>query len=708
MPRKRKLPEHLEEDNNEVNPYHKQRIDKLDLTPANIFHIFSVNSRRYSMDQREADISDKLNHAELGYYFPFKNREVQIKVYIDKLSTVFRIVSSCFASELELQVNVDMYRKACPVFLTCGAPGIGKTCFARVAVDKYFEMYHQEKDPFHSSLRCCYENKIQYHINYACKCTAWELSNPGVSFALRLLYEICKYSHPCKGVDYYGFIDQHLQSPGFSTISLRQVLLWLVVELKLNYKYPIVVINLDEISVLIESTGGNDYLSHLLSIIVAINTTFPLCYLACYFTATKSLKISEVFRANVLPPKLIDLPLLSIQHSVEIVKDIYKRAHIAKSTCGLSTTIIHLLRLLSGNPRFIETFIFALGQEGENWKPEIFVQNIDKFNNLELANATIKEDILSATKAKLIERYPTYRSKVAGALSSFFPQLLGYCLFHYSVRRTDFFGELTVETLEDSGFIFLEPDPSSEKFRIIIPFIWLNVLYADNCNQFKMSNETPYIVPLLPILKTVDFTMASKEFEEFVLAVLALKIYTFYKMMESPVIPLDQLLGFPIEESSPLHGKTITINLPVPASKGFFRVRQHKEQIVKRNWKKFLEDERRRNSCIGYLNGDQASNWDGVILSDPPLLLQTKQRLNSRITALQDGRIPKTSPEDFKKELQKGIMDKTSVFIFVTDDVFESGDPVQSRSKRRAIRATEEKIANEVNEAKEFGALTHC
>lgn len=90
-------------------------------------------------------------------------------------------------------------------------------------------------------------------------------------------------------------------------------------------------------------------------------------------------------------------------------------------------------------------------------------------------------------------------------------------------------------------------------------------------------------------------------------------------------------------------------------------------QVTSAFWEIFLRDHD-RSKCIAYLNKKGASFADSFLLTDPPILIQDKQRVVSRQNVLK-GNEPKIFPKGLLQEERKKCESIGShYFVIVTDE----------------------------------------
>jgi hypothetical protein len=124
----------------------------------------------------------------------------------------------------------------------------------------------------------------------------------------------------------------------------------------------------------------------------------------------------------------------------------YDRSGGTMNNIESNENIVHLVNLMSGIPRFIETLIFCLGLQLDGlWHKVNFVANVDRIvtsgrNNQFLSN------YVKAVVDLLVVKYDRFVVLLEDRFLPHIAEILGYSLFGFSVTRIDRFGDYTVET----------------------------------------------------------------------------------------------------------------------------------------------------------------------------------------------------------------------------------------------------------------------
>ena len=325
------------------------------------------------------------------------------------------------------------------------------------------------------------------------------------------------------------------------------------------------------------------YLQHVLRSLLQLQID-RVAFVMPVLTATKALRVRELIRLSGCAFREIPLPLLTAPYVEELVLDLLTRARhssgakveAAGSACrgsiatasaalaelqlqetvegALPPLLRHLLELMAGHPRFLEKLLFRLGRPdgaAEEWLASTFVRHMTKLQSPALPASSVLESWLGAVSTDILNRYAAFKDYLCRPeFVSIAPQLLGYTLFEWSVSREQEFSEqsyrCTVQQLEEDGVVFLTPKPFSVhvanhskgsssssssppdvELRLVMPFLWLHVLYVRHAAHYASS------VVQLPLVKTLTCQLSPAQNEELTLLVLALKCFCFAKQGKS-------------------------------------------------------------------------------------------------------------------------------------------------------------------------------
>jgi hypothetical protein len=668
------------------------------------------------------------------------------------------------------------YLKSLQVVYSAGAPGVGKTTWARMALD-HVPSSCVVDERFQPVLDRCIQRGWRYRICFGeDKLAADELQDPSLSIAARLLWQHVKYEAPrvfsIKTYDrFWAYLQHHRLS--------------FVVADVLNYicgadvapEDRMLLINLDEINVLFPTaiaaaspalvrTAESDYiewaLRHLLGLQLA-----GLGFVMPVLTATKALQVRQIIRLSGCSFREIPLPLLTAPYVADLVRDLHSRARAAvKSSAAApsasaaasssvatvaSTTLanlqlqeqaaeplpallLHLLELMAGHPRFLEKLLFRLGRPNgaaDVWSAATFVDHMAQLHSPVAPASAVMESWLGAVSNEILGRYAAFtRYLMRAEFVSIAPQLLGYTLFEWSVSREQVFSEqeyrVSVAQMEEDGVVFLTPRPSPTsvpvagasvagaaaassaavaspvvvaggasissadaypvdlELRLVMPFLWVHVLYERHAANYASS------VVQLPLVKTLTCRLSPAQNEELTLSVLALKCFCFAKRGRI-FVSASELFGVPCAPDTQLRLPSLSLTL--------WPVVKLRHQVTAETWEQWhlqqvkQGDDHSHNSASAsspaaalpppprphfFLNGEKAPFWDGCVLTDPPIFVQDKQSLVSREKVAQ-GKLPNNAQwADVEKEALKCNLSACAhapLFLFCCDTVIIGDRP---------------------------------
>jgi hypothetical protein len=459
--------------------------------------------------------------------------------------------------------------------------------------------------------------------------------------------------------------------------------------------------------------------------------------------------VREVIRLSGCALREIPLPLLAAPYVEEIVCDLLKRARQASRTAAvhgpvaaasvalaamrleewspeaLPPLLCNLLELMAGHPRFLEKLLFRLGRPdgaAQEWVASTFVEHIRQLQSPSPPASGVLESWLGAVAEDILSRYAAFKQYIVRPeFVSIAPQLLGYTLFQWSVNREREFSEreyrCSVQQLEEDGVVFLTPKPAplsaaagasrrlrssppDVELRLVMPFLWLHVLYVRHADSYASS------VVQLPLVKTLTCQLTPAQNEELTLSVLALKCFCLAKRGDA-FVSSRLLLGLQAGACP-----DVQLRLPALSATQWAPVKL-KHQVTAEKWEEWYAEHRgtapgevatasfsrnRRRGARGahpsaaaaaavaavvgaaaaaprahfFLNGEKAPFWDSCVLTEPPLFVQDKQSLVARERVVQGKPPPKTQWADVQAEMDKCQVDELAaapLFLFCADDV---------------------------------------
>ena len=594
-----------------------------------------------------------------------------------------------------------------------------------------------------------------------------ELAAPALSVAARLLWQHLKYELPrVSSVQSYDVFWRYLSDRRltFAPSDVLEHICGAVVPAAER----MLLVNLDEINVLFSDhhsgaspapvTPQCQYLQHVLRSLLQLQID-GVAFVMPVLTATKALRVREIIRLSGCAFREIPLPLFTAPYVEELVRDLLTRARqsagdkveasgsecpgsIAAASAALAELQLqetveealppllrHLLELMAGHPRFLEKLLFRLGRPdgaADEWLASTFVRHMAELQSPAPPASSVLESWLGAVSTDILNRYAAFKDYLCRSeFVSIAPQLLGYTLFEWSVSRQQEFSEqayrCTVQQLEEDGVVFLTPKPFSVlggssssssssnnqpdvELRLVMPFLWLHVLYVRHAAHYASS------VVQLPLVKTLTCQLSPAQNEELTLSVLALKCFCFAKQGKA-FVGSRELFGVVAgSDAQP----DVQIRLPTLAATQWPVVKL-RYQVTAADWpvwqtepwlsetewskrrkavsaaRKAAEDGQAAPATSApaapgldasastapspprsrfFLNGEKAPFWDSCVLTDPPIFVQDKQSLVSRERVTQ-GKLPSLGRwADVVSEMTKcriGEVTPAPLFLFCTD-----------------------------------------
>ena len=640
-------------------------------------------SIRRSLTRHAAALPASIMDDEFGSYLKFVNRHQQCDALVAHLQTSYLRFRARAATAVPDRVSGDAYLKALQVASSAGAPGIGKTTWARMALDHVSDSFLSQCDPdFRSTLTGCKKSGWRYRVCYGeNEPSPEELQAPAFSLAARWLWEHLKYQLPqSSGIQSYGAFWQFVARNRSvqQDFTCADVLDYICASSSgsqaqtLPPAQRMMLINLDEINALFPDDELHPtktaYLRESLRALLQLQLdgrgfVFPV------LTATKALKVKEVIQLSGCSFVDIPLPLLGPAHVLELMHDLHSRAlqqtlsgsgsgsaGAASVSAALSAVrpgeplgeaavppnsmLSHLLDLMAGHPRFLEKLLFRLGRPDgptECWTPAAFVARMAALRTPAFSSLQLENLLLSVSDAIGV-RYAAFKRYLdEPRFSVIVPQLLGYTLFEWPVTRPMVFTEgayqCSVQALEEDGVIFLTPvqvhdddaasRSSSSPLRCDVQLrLVLPFLWLHRMHVRHAVDHGASAVQL-PLVKTLACRLSPSQNEELTMSVLALKCFCLVKMGRTRVCATE-LFG-------PDALDVADVRLPLLAETQWPVVKlQH--QVTAGKWSEWVvsaaKDAAPRPHF--FLNGERAPFWDGCALTSPPIFVQDKQGVVSR------------------------------------------------------------------------------
>jgi hypothetical protein len=609
-----------------------------------------------------------MDSLELAPFLKLLNREREIHEYMTAIQNIMNFAGS-----------FDDLLKRRPVIISTGGPGLGKTTFARLALHEFLLLpKHPFFDKEYDKLDFCKNHNMEYRISFAVDLVLKEeISEPVISIAFRLLYEILKYTNVSKKFRNYRTFFGHY-GKGYN-IDVFQVVQWFKAVCGCrDEEKPLIIINLDEVNMIFKyaEKSAKDYLWTIIHQLLEV-TADGLATIVPFVTSTKSIETNDAILSSGCTAVNLVLPLLSITDSQELLFQFYRKCggKMSKGAIQANANLEHILKLMSGNPRFLEKLFYTLGFEPNlrKWFKTSFLINVEHLVNNPQQNKFLTH-VIDLVKKLLIAQYSAAVNRLKSNTAQT-PELLGCSLFRIVVNREMKFGERTVGNLEEDGLIFLsKKNHDSEDLSLTIPFIWLLDLYQDYSQPLPSSVQHSINLPIMPILATMKFSLSPDDYEALAIATITIKIQTLMKMKNVKRIQFEEL--FDGQVSVPQRfPKELEINVPVGEDNSFFKLvfLEHKIDTQDR-WDAFLGGEDAKHH-LSFLNAGQASSWDSCILSNPPLFLQNKQSTRARSQEQLGRIIHTTTSSTYQPEIDKCIPDLNGVLLIITDKLLEPLPP---------------------------------
>mmetsp|Transcript_45428 Transcript_45428/g.110442 ORF Transcript_45428/g.110442 Transcript_45428/m.110442 type:complete len:811 (-) Transcript_45428:427-2859(-) len=596
--------------------------------------------RRASLEQEKQELPHVLDEQkDIGQYMKFVNRENSISMLLRHASEQYQIYLN--PSEAKSKVRWA----ACS-----GGPGLGKTTFCRKSFTKASECDLtspvwtdvDRSEQFYEIVKSCVETGRQYRIAFGATDDVLprEHENPCMSLAYRLTQCVDKSTEYPNRSDGMGHLCSVLRT------------------LTKGNEESMVVINFDETNYLLQNTEGRGYLLKVLAGISQFNKQ-RLGFIFCIMSGTwvRDLHDLLVQSSGGESPREIPLPLLSSENTEAILKNFLTRSKAQNFTSSDEISsenkmyLDYVLSVLGGIPRYIELFIFALGNLGKrndsDFSWSTFSQSLtnDEIPN----NIRYKANSLLYKVKRFIEgRYSYQFSKLLSGLQETFKTITYYSIFDHPVTHNTPIGGITVEELEKSGVIFLRTENVDGQDATLLTFPLVLILNA--------VGQSLTDVPAL--LKDFRLKLNPDENERNTLAIFSMKA----EMLQDihGCVPVNQLL--PLPDSIAQRIKTATLEFEN------FDLFDPPVQLLLKNWDQW-HGQMKENGCF-VLNRKGASFADMIMVGKGEgfsILFQEKQGEIPKENNINGKTIPCVQLNYLRDEHSKCDISQRHLFVMITD-----------------------------------------
>jgi len=254
--------------------------------------------------------------AEFGSYLKFVNREQQCEALVTHLQSSYLTFRQRVQTPLAERAGPGEYLKSMQVVYSAGAPGIGKTTWARMALDHMPSSCALDAR-FQPVLDGCTQRGWRYRICFGEDVVSSdELAAPALSVAARLLWQHLKYELPrVSSVQSYDAFWRYLADRRltFAPADVLEHICGSVVPAAQR----MLLVNLDEINVLFSDhhSGASapvtlqcQYLQHVLRSLLQLQID-GVAFVMPVLTATKALRVRELIPARRLRVCPLEIPV---------------------------------------------------------------------------------------------------------------------------------------------------------------------------------------------------------------------------------------------------------------------------------------------------------------------------------------------------------------------------------------------------------------
>ncbi|CAG8576827.1 13149_t:CDS:2 [Acaulospora morrowiae] len=596
----------------------------------------------------------------ISTYLKFVDREKEVKQLMINMRELHYLIKN--------RREYSEPRKETRFPIAVGMPGIGKTTFAQRAYEKsgiYSGIIGPE---VMNAVEECQEAGRTFRI--ACDAISGEMysANGNESlFGKVLLYEALKYR-----LNFSLNVFIEMLGSNVMLEDVLEVILHYIPCLDGKIKYPLFIINIDEINALFESEHGNWLREALWSLARAITDLVDRYFLFVVLTGTHADDQCKIFNSSNLRTDDIYLPLLKFKHTEEVLLELANRGVVdeAKRINKLSEHTKYAIKLLGVVGSFLEAMIFQMSIIGSNVSNNEGTYIIDKFYQsglryyLEKCQYESKycDELLVRTKKHINEKYQGYFDHFLSEDNlDLIPHLVAYSLFEWYVRPSDTIGikkKRIIEDLEKEGLIFFEKDEDYFFKRIKLPLLTLHGIYL---------NKNNHMLPSIRILDSLDNAISPNQNEKFTISVITFRLWAIYqKSISDDINNITNSCSCKLSELVPLRNgqKDISIKFsPV------FTVRSTNKPIDEKNWDDFVNRIKTQPTpeCIAYHNMQNAEFADSFLITEPIILIQDKQLIVSRKKGIESYSTTMLEKGLVEKEHNKCKNVGEHIFLFVTN-----------------------------------------
>jgi len=564
----------------------------------------------------------------------FMDREEQIKALMENMNNWHEVIKDV--------KNITEPKKKLYLSTVAGAPGVGKTTFAKRAYEKrdvYSGLLNEEV--MEAVDDCCFAGRI-----FRIACDAFPLSelhggNIRWFFARLLLYEALKGR---LSIGYTEFCRQ-----------LRTVIpLADILDTILKYYpcqtsgMPLFIINIDETNTLLTPSHGV-FLQEIIKAVLDVNTmdqrlVFPV------LSGTHAVDLFSSLNISGTRFKDTPLTLFTVKQAEEIIMDLANRGleeNSSERIKYLSPYLTHLIELLGVVGRFLEVLIIemaVLGWAALNGNPTVDstkfrIEGLRWFLRTQQDSPTGCQALLDGTKSSINSNYCNYKEAFK-CNTDIIPDLVIYSLFGWEVTRKTVLGkrrrdeenqEYTVGDAEKNGLVYV-----------------VNATNAANDNKKKLKLPaltfhqishllSPTNFPNFKLIGSLDHVLSPDQNESYALQILVLRLFGIYRrLFRDGITPTNGLYSCQLSDLIPvLRDGQPNPRIGFPAK---FALNSAPYLINKKSWNDF--DDRNNNfrslsDTIAIHNLQNASFADGILLTTPLIFIQSKQQVTSRQRQIQ-------------------------------------------------------------------------
>jgi hypothetical protein len=404
---------------------------------------------------------------------------------------------------------------------------------------------------------------------------------------------------------------------------------------------------LDETNMAMKTDQGVEYLMDVVAAVRHFNKQRK-GFVFCILSGTNVRSLHDlVQQSSGQPPKEILLPLLTSEHILDVLQDMFERSNPTEQvqiSDERKEELTFVVNVLGGVPRYVELLVYALGDTGNHFARMAYWKR--------LSSGDIEPHaVMERVKEHINARY----SRVFGDMLQTVPckALAAYSLFGWRVTRLEKIGDKSVGDLETAGIVFLQGD------KLVFPMILLLRMAKEG-----FGSEIPML------LRHFDVRLSSDESERNSLAIFCMKCAGVKETDNK--ITLKRL--FPLEK----FGKVSRVLYEQEMLFDSFQLIEWGHRITKSGWKGILD---RYKTTGGFLvNGKGAKFADMVMISKGGnfvVFFQEKQREVAKRQATKKRKVPEMDYKYVKEEHDKCNVSTKHLFIMITDEHYGQWDLLQ-------------------------------